>query len=169
MKNMRTKLLTIVFALALLTIIGGAYILSSTGQAPYPAVIKFDPRFIDMDSTYPYTWSAEIRAPTGSGWNVKDINPNTILLEGYIPIISGSMYYYKGAQNVQFDGQAVWNALLGKIGHYGVPPDASTSTPVHYDFIVTGKLYNGDSFSSEGQQSWIAVRFPLGLPPPPPP
>jgi hypothetical protein len=165
---MKTKYLTIVFALGLLTIISGAYILTSTGQTPYPATIKFDPRFVDMDSTYPYIWSAEIRAPTGSGWNVKDINPDTIRIEGYIPIIPGSMYYYKGAQTVQFKGQAVWNLLLAKINHLGVPPDASTNTPVHYDFIVTGNLINGEAFSSEGGQCWIAVRFPLGLPPPPP-
>jgi hypothetical protein len=164
---MKTKLLTIVLAIGLLTIIGGAYVLNSAGQPPYPATIKWDPRFIEMDTTYPYIWSAEIRAPTGSGWNVKDINPDTIRLEGYVPIIAGSMYYNKGAQIVQFNGQAVWNILLSKIGHYGVPPDASTNTPVHFDLVVTGNLNNGEAFSSEGQQTWIAVRFPLGLPPPP--
>lgn len=165
---MKTKLLTIVFALGLLTIIGGAYILTSAGQSPYPATIKYDPRFVDMDSTYPYYWAAEIRAPTGSGWNVKDINPGTIRFEGTLPIIPGSMYYDKGAQHVLFDGATVWYTILSKIGHYGVPPGSSTRTPVHYDFIVTGNLNNGEAFSSEGQQTWIAVSFPLGLPPPPP-
>lgn len=163
---MKYRNLAITLGLTLLVILGGAFLLNSLGQTVFPANIKFDPKFIDMDSTYPPQWGCEIKAPTGSGWNVRDIDISTILFEHMVPIIPGSAFYDKGAQNVKFDGQAVWNTLLAKIGHLGVPPDASTNTPVHYYFTVSGYLTNGDPFQGQG---WIAVRFPLGLPPPPPP
>ena len=48
----------------------------------------------------------------------------------------------------------------------GVPPDATTKTPIKYYFTVTGNLNDGTPFEGEG---WIAVRFVQGLPEPPPP
>lgn len=163
---MKAKLVTIALALGLLTVIGGAF-LASMGETPLLANIKFDPRQVDMDGAPVNAWNCEIKAPSGSGWNVKDIDLSTVMFEHFLPIIPGSAYYDKGAQNVQFDGQAVWNTILYKVGHQGIPPDVTNvNTPVQYYFTVSGYLTDGRYFEGQG---WIKVRFPMGLPPPPPP
>lgn len=162
----RAPLLTIAAACTMALLLVGALYLSR-GEPPLLANIKFDPNQVDMDGAPVNVWNCEIKAPSGSGWNVKDIDTSTILFEYFLPIIPGSAYYDKGAQNVQFDGQAVWNTLLAKVGHFGIPPDVTnTNTPVMYFFTVSGYLTDGRYFEGQG---WIKVRFPMGLPPPPPP
>ncbi len=164
MKRTRTLLVLSAFTIALL-LAGALYV--SLAETPLPAIPKFNPRNIDMDSTYPEIWYCEIKAPSGSGWNVRDIDLSTVRFEHYIPIINPEQAYYEsGAMNVQFPGQAVWFALLAKVDHMGVPPGTSTRTPVPYYFTVSGYLNDGRYFEGE---NWIKVRFPEGLPPPPPP
>jgi hypothetical protein len=163
---MKTKWLTIAISLSLIAMMaGGLY--ASKGDPPLVATIKFDPRNVDMDGAPTDLYGCEIRAPSGSGWNPRDIDTSTIQFEHYLPIVLGSAYYDKGAMNVKFDGQAVWNFVLYKVGHMGIPPDVdNTNTPVMYYFTVSGQLTDGRYFEGQG---WIKVRFPMGLPPPPPP
>jgi hypothetical protein len=164
---MKTRLLTLTAACTLVLLLVGAFYLSNA-ETPLTAVIKFDPNNVDMDGAPVTLWNCEIKSPSaGAGWAARDIDPSTILFEHYIPIMPGSAYYAKGAMNVQFDGQAVWNAVLAKVGHMGIPPDVdNTNTPVMYYFTVSGYLTDGRYFEGQG---WIKVRFPMGLPPPPPP
>lgn len=163
---MKTKHLTIVFALGLLVILGGAVILVSLGTTPLQAAVKFDPNFIDWDSPAPPYWEAYVRAGEGSDFPARDIDCDTVMFEGSVPAKQGESYIYKGACVVKFDGQAVLNIIDARIAHMGVPPDATTKTPIRYDFTVTGKLLDGTDFMGTG---WIKVRFPYGLPPPPQP
>jgi hypothetical protein len=163
---MKTKYLTITFSLCLLAILTGAFY-ASRGETPLPTTIKFDPRFVDMDGAPTNLYGCEIRAPSGTGWNPRDIDTSTIYFEHYLPIIPGSAYYDKGAMNVKFNGQAVWDYVQYKVGHMGIPPGVDNiRTPVMYYFTVSGYLTDGRYFEGQG---WIKVRFPMGLPPPPPP
>jgi len=161
---MKTKLLTIVLALGLLTIIGGAYIIASTGQEPLAAKIKFDPNFIEWDTTGPSIWRVWIQSEV---WNPLYVDGANVWFEHTLRASGG--HYEKGRWIAEFDGQTVFNILEGKIIHMGVPPDISTKTPVHYYFTVSGELKGAKDYPDgtpfEGQ-GWIAVRFVGGLPPP---
>jgi len=166
---MKAKSLTIVVAFGLLAIISGAFLLTSQGQEPLDAVIKFDPNFIEWDTFGPPTWKVCIQAPA-SAWNARYVDGSSVLFDHTVPAIDG--YYENGKWIAIFDGQAIFNILSSKIGHMGVPPDISTKTPVHYYFTVSGTLVgakgypDGTPFEGEG---WIAVRFVNGFPSPPPP
>jgi hypothetical protein len=163
---MKTKWLTIAISLSLIAMMAGA-LYTTKGDPPLPTTIKFDPRNADMDGAPVVEWKCEIRAPSGSGWNPRDIDTSTVLFEDTIPILPGSAYYDKGAMNVKFDGQGVWNFVLYKVGHMGIPPDVdNTNTPVMYYFTVSGYLTDGRYFEGQG---WIKIRFPMGLPPAAPP
>jgi hypothetical protein len=166
---MKTKTLTIVFSLALLAIIGGAYMINSQGQEPLAAKIKFDPNFIEWDGGGPSTWIVWIQSET---WNPQYVDGSSVLFEHTVPATGG--HYETGKWIAEFEGpyaQAIFDILSGKIGHMGVPPDISTKTPVHYYFTVSGTLVGAKGYPDgtpfEGQ-GWIAVRFVHGLPPPPP-
>ena len=162
---MKTKLLTIVLALGFLTILSGAFLLTSMGQDPVGAAIKFDPKTIDWDSSGPTYWYAEIRCGDGYDWNPRDIDDTVpILFEGSLPASDGS--YIPGAYVAKFDGSTVFNIISGIIGHMQVPPDTNK---VKLDFKVSGSLKDGTPFEGFGK---ITVRFVAGSnpePPPPPP
>jgi hypothetical protein len=166
---MKAKYVTIVLALGLLIVIGGAFLLTSQGQAPLAATIKFDPNFVEWDGTTPSVWRVWIQSADGS-FNPRYVDGSSVLFESTVPAIGG--HYETGKWIAEFNGQAIWNILSSTIGHMGVPPDISTKTPVHYYFTVSGTIVgakgipDGTPFEGEG---WIAVRFIHGLPSPPPP
>jgi hypothetical protein len=159
---MKTRKLTIIFALSLLAILCGVVIIASIGQTPVGASIKFDPNFFDWDGGAPQVWFAYIRAAEDYDWHPREIVPESIRFEG-IPPLDGELV--PGAYKAEFDGQAVYYALLGKITHMQ-PSPPSTKTPIRFDFTVTGNLEDGTPFTGTG---WIKVRFPTGPPGPPPP
>lgn len=161
---MKSNKLTLLFSLGLLATLAGAFILASAGQTPVIASVKFDPNFIDWDSPAAMVWLATIRPGEYEEWNPADIDGSTVVFEGTAPNLGG--YAIPGGYVAEFDGLAVHNKIAAMIGHMGVPPDATTKTPIKYYFIVTGNLNDGTPFEGEG---WIKVRFPGGLPPPPPP
>ena len=159
---MKTRLLTIALALSFITIVGGAYFLTSMGQEPVGAAIKFDPDYVEWDSIYPYYWLATIRSADGYDWNPRDIDPSTVLFEHMLPPVDG--YYVPGGYVARFDGQAVFNILTSTIGHMGIPPDTNLNKKVQYYFTVSGNLMDGTPFEGEGT---IKVRFVAGFPEPP--
>jgi len=162
---MKAKILTIVFAVGLLAIIGGAYLINTMGQEPLAAQIKFEPRFIEWDGAGPSTWIAYIQSEV---WNPLWVDNASVRFEHGLPAKGG--YYEKGRWVAEFDGGTVFNILSGQVEHMGIPPDISYKTPVHYYFTVSGTLKgakdypDGTPFEGEG---WIAVRFVHGFPIPP--
>jgi hypothetical protein len=163
---MKTKHLTTIFMLSLLAIIGGAVILSSVGQMPLEAAIKFDPNFWDWDNPAPPYWLVYVRAGDTADFPARDIDGNSIMFEGTVQAEQGESYIYKGACVAKLNGQGVMNIIASRIGHMGVPPHATIKTPIKYEFTVTGKLKDGTPIAGTG---WIKLRFPGGLPPPLPP
>lgn len=168
---MKTKLITIGLALALIAILGGAYLLTSTGVTPLGASIKYDPNTITMDTTAPPIWYAYVRSANASPYDfpARYINGSTILFEYTLPALPGVGYIYKGAWVAEFDGPAFLGIVLSKIGHMGIPHQANPNNSVKYWFTITGNLIDSQGGTPFVGQGWIAVSFPGGVPPPPPP
>jgi len=82
---MKTRKLTIIFALSLLAILCGVVIIASIGAEPVGASIKFDPNFVDWDGGAPQVWVAYIRCADGYDWHPREIVPDSIRLEGVPP------------------------------------------------------------------------------------
>lgn len=159
---MKTKYLATILALSLVAALGGAILLSAHAET-VGATIKFDPQTIDMDGPAATWWLAIIRCDKANGynWDYRDINPETIRFEGTVPSVDG--YFIPGGYVARFNGQAVHNAILGKIYHMQLPPDYGKKVQLY--FTVTGNLNDGTPFV--GTDGKIKVYFPYGVPPPP--
>jgi hypothetical protein len=156
---MKTKWLTIAISLSLLAIMAGAVFLSTQGQDPVGASIKYNPNRIVWDGPAANPWQATIRAAAGYDWNPRDIDTSMpILFEYTVPSIGG--YYISGGYVALFDGYAFHNVLIGRVGH--MTPDGT----LKYYFTVSGYLKDGTPFAGQG---WIRIEFPAPTAPPLPP
>jgi len=149
-------ILPVGFSILLLLVIGGVAFLPAGAQTIVGSA-KFDPDRIDLALPAPSVVKATIRFD--KPYDVKDIDPSTILLEGSLP--PSTTYLIAGGLVAEFDGEMVVNIIWAKIYHIGV-----VTPPYKVWLTITGNLNasaGGTSFSATG---YIKIIVPHTQPPP---
>ena len=133
------------------------------------AGVNIEPHRVDLGSQIPPEIIAIIwlKGP----YKVDQIDPTTILMEGYLPplwaevrlVEDGSYRFFAG-----FYGPSVETILWSKISHMGITTP-NPNAPAKIELDITGNLlpeYDGTPF--EGTGGYLKVIIPLTNPPPPP-
>jgi hypothetical protein len=158
MSIMKRDTLPLVYSLILLSILViGFTFLPAAGEAVTVSV-KYDPKKIDLALPPPEIVEAIIRVD--DPYSVKDIDPDTILLEGSVPPLG--TYFIPGGLVAEFDGQTVVNLIWAKIYHLGIV-EPNPLKPYKIPLTITGSFYDGTPFSGTG---YIWVKIPTNPPPP---
>ena len=162
---MRVSALALMFAVAFSLLLAGSLLMPMAIADIKASTVKFEPEYMDLNNPDEIVKVTIRFEPKYSGQEL-NINASTVLLEGSLPIISGSNSTgTKPAEwRANFDGQSVANIMWTKIYHVGTPPNPQGNYVV--DLTVTGNLYDGTPFSGTGH---IKVKGGKSSPPPPPP
>jgi len=162
---MKLSALTLIFTVAFAVLLGATILAPAVTATIVAQTVKFEPKYMDLDNPEEIV-KATVRFKSQYAGLELNINSSTVLLDGSLPIISGSNS--TGTKppewRANFNGLAVRNILWQKIYHVGVTPNPQGNYVV--ELTITGNLYDGTPFTGTGP---IQVRPGGGSPPPPPP
>lgn len=162
---MKSSVLTLIFGAAFAVLLGVTLLMPAAAETIVAETVQFDPEYMDLDNPDEMI-SVMIRFKSKVDYRVLEIDATTVLLDGHLPIISGSNSTSTKPFEwmADFDGYAIRDIIWAKIYHNGMPPNPQGNYVVA--LIITGNLYDGTPFTGTGN---IKVKGGHSSPPPPPP
>jgi len=164
---MKLNKLTLIYLTILVSLIG-VFVLSPSASATLEVrQVKFEPRTFDLENPDSVIVHIKIFDSVTNKSLADQINPATVLLEDYIPIIEGSNQTTKAPPEfiAQFDGQTVAYMIYAKITHMGLTTP-HLWVPLVVTLKIAGQLYDGTPWKGTGT---IKVYIPDSGPGPSPP
>jgi len=159
MKHTRTLLV-----LSVLGLLIGSFVYASLSQSTLLAEqVKIEPKPFDLEN--PDGVSVYVKLTKDGVPVVEEIDPSTVLLEGFMTPISTSVTRRPPEFIAVFDGTmvALWVKVL--ISHMGITTPLPW-VPVKITLRISGLLYDGTTWEGYGE---IKVYVPDSSSPPPPP
>jgi len=159
---------SILIPLAMLALLIGVFVVSPGASTTLEVrQVKFEPRTFDLENPDTVIVHVKIFDSVTNKSLADKINPATVLLEGYIPIIDGSNKTTKAPPEftAQFDGYTVAAMIWAKIAHMGLTTPHPW-VPLVVTLKIAGQLYDSTPWEGTGT---IKVYIPESSPPPPPP
>lgn len=102
----------------------------------------FSPSRVNLRKPAPKRFWVLLWFPRRSGASVRDIDPDTIRVEGILEPIEGTTRVFCFLLRFSVDGQGLVDLIEIKISHMGIPPGKQAKVPI----TVTGQLYDGNTF-----------------------
>jgi len=144
-------------------LLAGVFVLSAGADPLIAEQVKITPKPFDLENGDDVI--VQVKLKIDDVPVVDQINPSTVLLEGYItPMITWTTAAPPNFM-AQFDGSTVTACVISKIIHMGITRPRPW-VPVKIDLEITGSLYDGTPWEGTGE---IKVYIPDDPPPANPP
>lgn len=160
---MKSSVLTLVFSAAFVALLTMTFFMPASATI-VAETVKFEPKYMDLTNPEEIV-TVTIRFGSPYSEEVLNIDPDTVLLEGSLGLLSSDTGTKPPEFIGNFDGYMVRDILWAKVYHMG-----ATEPHPHGKYMVfltiTGELYDETPFTGTGH---IKVTVPQSSPPPPPP
>jgi len=166
-KEMKSTKLTLISVTILALLLGASTFIIIGASTPIIAEqVKITPKPFDLENSDDVI--VQVKLSIDDEPVVDQIDPDTVLLEGFIApdntwIIGAPPNFY-----AQFDGHVVANWVMVKISHMGITTPKPW-VPIKITLKITGLLYNETPWEGTGDIKVFIPGNPTPPPPPPPP
>ncbi|UCE29023.1 MAG: hypothetical protein JSV85_07135 [Candidatus Bathyarchaeota archaeon] len=112
--------------------------------------VKFEPKLFDIHNPDPIV-TVHIKFPEPYERNTTDVDPSTVLLEGFIPPSNTWTTRAPPEFVAEFNGGTVAAIIWAKIYHMGLIPHKKPGVPAKIELHIIGKLFNGTDWHGIGK------------------
>jgi len=144
-------------------LLGGVFILTASADTLIAEQVKITPKPFDLENGDDVL--VQVKLARDDSPIVDQIDPSTVLLEGYITPMSTWTTGTPPNFMAEFDGATVTACVISKIIHMGITRPRPW-VPVKIDLEIRGYLYDGTPWEGTGE---IKVYVPDDPPPANPP
>ena len=110
--------------------------------------VKFEPKLFDIAN--PEQVIVHIKFPEPYERNTTDVDPSTVLLEGFLQPVTTWTTRAPPEFVAEFDGNAVASIIWSKIYHMGITTP-NPWVPTKIELEISGKLYDGTDWHGIGK------------------